>query len=95
MSEDSTLPSQALDQRRSDRAEIAIPLRLLFAEQTLVGTTRDSSTNGVMFTTDAVLRVEVEVEEGGRIVRRSGRLARVQRLNASEIAVAVEFDRAP
>ncbi len=86
-------PKSLADQRQVERQVVAVPLRLLLGEQELSGTTRDASAGGVMFTTDAPLEVEIELEEDGRLVRRKGRLSRVQRLNADEVAFAVEFDR--
>lgn len=93
MTQDGAQPIQAIDRRGSDRDQVAVPLRVLFPEQAVLGITRDASPSGVMVTTDAVLRVEVELEEEGRIVRRPGRLVRVQRLDSAQIAVAIEFDR--
>lgn len=81
------------DQRRAERRTASGPLRLLLAEQVVPGTSRDVSEGGVMFTTAAPLEVEVELLQDGRPVRRRGRLARVQRLNAGEWAFAVELDR--
>ena len=80
------------DQRASARRNVAVPCRLVILTPEIEGTTRDASSSGLLFTTNGELRVEVELEEDGRTVRRTGRLSRVQRLNAEESAIAVELD---
>lgn len=82
------------DQRAAERTEVTLTVRLHLEDQEVVGTTRDASAAGVMFVSDAPLRVRVEVVEDGKLVERTGRLARVQRMNAGEVAYAVELDEA-
>ena len=80
------------DQRGSKRREGRGIVRVFLDDRPLLGSVSNVSGSGVMFTTDDVLEVTVEIEEDGKTVRRTGRLSRVQRLNSDEIAVAIEFD---
>jgi hypothetical protein len=80
------------DQRAAERADLTVSLRLSLAAQELAGVTCDASRSGVMFTSGEHLRVEVEIEEDGVPVTRTGRIVRVQRVNAGEVAYAVELD---
>ena len=79
-------------QRLTTRREEPGIVRLSLDEHSLAGSLSNVSSTGVMFTIDGTLAVTVEIERDGEVVQRTGRLSRVQRLNASELAVAVEFD---
>lgn len=85
-------PAETADQRRAERAEVELSVALSVEGQSLHGRTRDLSASGVMFTAEGELRVSVELVRDGRTVRRTGRISRIQRLDASRTAFAVQFD---
>jgi hypothetical protein len=85
-------PTETADQRRAERRTGRGTVRVVVDAGDLAGAVRDASGSGVMFTTSDVLAVRIEIEVDGVVETRSGRLSRIQRLNADEIAVAVELD---
>jgi len=70
-------------------------VRLSLGEQTVDGVGADVSGAGILFHTDAPLRVEVEWTQDGEVMRRSGTLVRSQRKDTARWGIAVEFDRDP
>jgi len=69
-------------------------VRLQILAASIDGLVENVSASGLLFFSDGDLRVEVEVEEDGRVQRRTGRLVRVQRMRGESLGWAVEFDAA-
>ena len=84
--------NQTADMRKHDRKLEVGSLSLFSEEQRLQGEISNVSGGGVMFLSGESLRVTVEIEHEGTRSIRSGRLVRVQRVNADDTAYAVEFD---
>jgi hypothetical protein len=74
--------------RRAERGTV----RLTVQTKAIDGEAENVSPTGILFLSDADVRVSVEVEDDGVAVRRSGRLVRVQRLRGGRSGWAVEFD---
>ncbi len=90
-------PSPALravteERRASQREERRSPLRLTIDSLSMEGVTENLSGVGVLFFSEASLRVSVEMEENGQKRVRRGRLVRVQRMSLENTGFAVEFD---
>ncbi|MFT7665176.1 MAG: hypothetical protein ACI87A_003411 [Planctomycetota bacterium] len=77
-----------VDARRPQTGQIIAKL----ADQQLTGKFSNASAGGIMFITGDSLRISVEFEHEGQAQLRSGRLVRVQGMNAEETAFAIEFD---
>ena len=84
--------STAADLRKHVRRDEEGRLTLFVEEQGLAGQVSNISEGGVMFLSGESLRITVELEQEGQRSIRSGRLVRVQRMNADDTAYAVEFD---
>jgi len=89
---DSDKASQTADMRKHDRVPEVGSLSMFSEEQRLQGQISNVSEGGVMFLSGESLRITVEIEREGTRSIRSGRLVRVQRMNADDTAYAVEFD---
>lgn len=86
-------PVKVSDQRESERQAAAGQLGFAVPAQELQGELQDASPNGIMFYADGPLQVQVEFEQGGKRVMRTGRLVRLQKADEVRSVVAVEFDR--
>ena len=84
--------NQTADMRKHDRIPEVGGLSMFSEEQRLEGKISNVSEGGVMFLSAESLRITVEIEHEGTRSIRSGRLVRVQRMNAVDTAYAVEFD---
>ena len=78
--------------RREPRRPQSGPITANVAAQALSGKVSNASAGGIMFLSEASLQITVEFEQDGQSQRRSGRLVRVQGMNAEETAFAIEFD---
>jgi len=79
--------------RRAARRESSASLRVFVETAEFDGQADNFSPHGVFFFSDEHVRVRVEVEEEGRKKSYTGKLVRVQQINADESGFAVEFDR--
>lgn len=87
-------PSPRTDDRRArPRRASQAQVRVNVAAQQIAGQADDISHSGILFFTDAALRVAVEIEENGVTTRRSGKLVRAQLMSPDRIGWAVEFER--
>jgi hypothetical protein len=81
------------DRRRAERVPVQLALSLRCSSAPVAGTSENISEVGVLLRSSADLRLEVEwTDEHGQPQRRSGRLVRVQRLDAAQLGIAIEFD---
>ena len=80
------------DRRRARRAASKSTIKLTLDTHELSGNAENLSQTGVLFFSEGVLRVTVEIEENGKRTTRRGRLARAQRMRADQMGWAVEFD---
>lgn len=90
----STRPEPSgLDRRRAERVPVQLPLSLCLSSAPVAGTSENISEVGVLLRSSADLRLEVVwTDEHGQPQKRSGRLVRVQRLDAAQLGIAIEFD---
>jgi len=90
----STRPEPSpLDRRRAERIPVQLALSLRCSSAPVAGTSENISDVGVLLRSSADLRLEVEwTDEHGQAQRRGGRLVRVQRLDAAQLGIAIEFD---
>lgn len=86
-------PVEVSEQRKSERQVASGQLRIVVQEQELQGEFQDASPNGIMFYADGPLQVQVEFDQDGERVLRTGRLVRLQKADEKRSVVAVEFDR--
>jgi len=82
------------DRRRNRREETHVGIRVKVETESFGGRTQNVSPGGVFFFSPDHVRVSVELEEGGEVVTRHGRLVRVERMNEDTAGFAIEFDRA-
>jgi hypothetical protein len=75
-------------QRRATRASVSVHIDT----PELEGVADNISQTGVLFFSDAQLRVTVEFDDDGRKTTRTGRLVRAQRMQDNNTGWAVEFD---
>lgn len=80
------------DRRRSRRVESDVDVRMTVAAAELRGRAENVSASGVLFLTDASLRVTVEIGEGAARRVRTGKLVRAQRISGENVGWAIEFD---
>ncbi len=84
--------TEVADQRREGRVPVQTRIRLCFDARTIEGMTDNVSGVGMLFFTDRPVVVAVQLEEGGEVRQRTGRLVRAQRMNEQSTGIAVEFD---
>lgn len=82
----------ASDRRTDKRRRSAGKVGLQIEASKLEGELDNISPGGVLFFTEADLRVHVQFEENGQQVARSGRLVRAQRVRPGQVGWAIEFD---
>ncbi len=81
------------ERRRAPRRPHRGQVRLLVDGGSLEGPCDNLSQAGVLFFSDDVLRVTIEIEEDGQTRAIEGQLVRVERMSESRAGYAVEFDR--
>lgn len=80
------------NRRRAPREDSAAALRVVIETTEFGGRADNLSSGGVFFFTKDRVRVRVHVGEGLDRQSYSGRLVRVQQMNAQELGFAIEFD---
>lgn len=81
------------ERRRSKRHQIQGKVALSIETTAVDGRLENRSQTGILFFTDQPVRVVVELEENGVLQRRTGILARCERIQGDRRGWAVEFDR--
>ena len=84
--------TETSERRKDDRAATRGRVRVELRVQALSGVAQNVSRSGVLFLSEDTLDVVVELESQGKVERRTGRLARAQRMSANTIGWAIEFD---
>lgn len=92
MKPDHESKTAAAERRHGARRASTARVRLEVDTRTLEGQAENVSQTGVLFSTPENLRLVVEIDEGGRVTRRAGRLVRAQVIAPGRIGWAVEFD---
>ena len=82
----------AADRRDKRRRTTNSKVELTVETTALSGRTENLSGAGVFLFSDSPLRVSVAIEQDGETLTRSGRLVRVERMNADSTGYAIEFD---
>jgi hypothetical protein len=80
------------NRRRAARRQIKGVVRLQINEQHLTGEADNLSKSGVLFFTEGDLEVELEIDCGGELTKKTGRVVRCERIHDSRRGWAVEFD---
>lgn len=80
------------ERRTHERSASKARVRVRLETRELDGIADNVSHGGVLFFSPGDLRVSVEVEEHGRIERRTGHVVRAQSMRGREIGWAIEFD---
>jgi hypothetical protein len=80
------------NRRRAPRKQVKGSVHLKVDAQDLTGEADNISRSGILFFTEGDLHVELEIESGGEMVKRTGRLVRCERIHDSRRGWAVEFD---
>jgi hypothetical protein len=80
------------DRRRHNRRATQGKVRLSVDTNEVEGFVENISRSGLLFFSEGDLRVSVQVEEGGKVSVRSGRLVRAQRMLGDSFGWAIEFD---
>ena len=80
------------NRRRASRSQVKGSVRLKVDAQDLAGEADNISRSGILFFTEGDLRVELEIESGGEVMTKTGRLVRCERIHDSRRGWAVEFD---
>jgi hypothetical protein len=84
--------TRVTDNRRRERRSLTGRVQMRFQTDALQGSGDNISSAGVLFFTEDAIRVVVEVEEDGELRSYPGRLIRTERMSASNLGIAVEFD---
>lgn len=84
--------TEIADQRRDGRLPVETKIHMCFDTRAIEGMTDNISGVGLLFFTSQPVVVAIQLEEGGVLRRRTGRLVRAQRMNADSTGIAVEFD---
>ena len=80
------------NRRREPRKQVKGSVHLKVDAQDLTGEADNLSRSGILFFTEGDLQVELEIESGGEMMKRTGRLVRCERIHDSRRGWAVEFD---
>jgi len=80
------------NRRRAPREQVKGSVHLKVDAQDLTGEADNLSRSGILFFTEGDLHVELEIESGGEVMKRTGRLVRCERIHDSRRGWAVEFD---
>ena len=94
MKPDPTPYTGTADRRASARHGNSTPMRVRIETSGFEGRADNVTSAGVFFFSSERLRVEVEYEEDGETLVRTGHLVRVQRMSEETTGYAIEFDRA-
>jgi hypothetical protein len=89
---DDPKPSTTGERRASNRVSAENRVRLFLDGLELEGRSENLSHRGVLFYTDEPVRVTIELEEDGVMMRRTGQLTRLQSMRGESTGWAVEFD---
>ena len=81
------------ERRDGTRVNAENRVRVFMDGLELEGRSENISHSGVLFYTDEPVKVTVELEEDGVMMRRSGQLTRMQSMRGESTGWAVEFDR--
>ena len=80
------------NRRRAPRKQVKGSVHLKVDAQDITGEVDNLSRSGILFFTEGDLQVELEIESGGEMIKRTGRLVRCERIHDSRRGWAVEFD---
>ena len=80
------------NRRRAQRSQVKGSVHLKVDAQDLTGEADNLSRSGILFFTEGDLHVELEIEAGGEVMKKTGRLVRCERIHDSRRGWAVEFD---
>lgn len=80
------------NRRRAPREKVKGSVHLKVDAQELNGEADNLSRSGILFFTEGDLHVELEIDAGGEVMKRTGRLVRCERIHDSRRGWAVEFD---
>ena len=92
-SRDETVPNGVDDVRLSPRHPTSVSVRIAIETAEFTGKADNLSAGGIFLFTPDKIRVRVLLDEGGESRSFSGRIARVQQMNAEQSGFAIEFDR--
>lgn len=81
------------DRRTATRVGASEPMHVRIENPTFEGRAENVTSAGVFFFSPERLRVEVEFEQDGKTLVRSGHLVRVQRMSEETTGYAIEFER--
>ncbi len=79
--------------RVSPRHPTSVSVRIAIETLEFGGQADNLSAGGIFLFTPDKIRVRVLLDEGGELRSFSGRIARVQQMNAEQSGFAIEFDR--
>ena len=80
------------NRRRARRSQVNGAVRLMVDTQDLMGEADNLSRSGILFFTEGDLRVELEIESDGEVMKKTGRLVRCERIHDARRGWAVEFE---
>ena len=84
--------TEVANRRRTGRSEMKGTVHLMVEAQDLTGEADNLSRSGILFFTEGDLRVELEIESGGEMIKKTGRVVRCERIHDARRGWAVEFD---
>jgi len=80
------------NRRSASREQTKGSVHLKVDAQDLMGEADNLSRSGILFFTEGELRVELEIESDGEVMKKTGRLVRCERIHDARRGWAVEFD---
>ena len=80
------------NRRSTSREQTKGSVHLMVEAQNLMGEADNLSRSGILFFTEGELRVELEIESDGEVMKKTGRLVRCERIHDARRGWAVEFD---
>jgi len=80
------------NRRRALRRQMKGSVHLKVDAQEIMGEADNLSRSGILFFTEGDLHVELEIESGGEVMKKTGRLVRCERIHDAKRGWAVEFD---
>ena len=84
--------TELANRRRASRKQVKGSVRLKVDTQHLMGEADNISRSGILFFTEGELRVEIEIESDGEVMKKTGTLVRCERIHDARRGWAVEFD---
>lgn len=80
------------NRRSATRKQLKGAVQLKVDAQELTGEADNLSRSGILFFTEGDLRVELEIESDGEVMKKTGRLVRCERIHDARRGWAVEFE---